>query len=448
MDLFPKPPSILQSISEFDEWARNVTLRKDFNSHLDDYAKYVFQPVYNVKGFGVKGDGVTDDTVAIQEAVNSLQANIGYEGISGGIIFFPPGEYRIKSPINITIPGVTVLGSGAFTTSIRPLPDFTGESVFIFKVGQPFVINPGITIENLRIPMNGVNAHGITIYQAYDNIYLNNIFIKEVGDSYSALRLLDDPDSAISVNQTIIMTNVHGMHKNTTATEPTFFLQKVQEAVLIGCKAWGGPGQIAPAPSFLLEDCRGILLSGCSIVSSNTGIKITTSTRTSRGIFIDSCTFEQLNNIMEATGNATYNINHLYFRNPRFETPINGRVVLDYVIVGEFVIPTYPITINSTCSQIRVFTNDRSKVTDNGVDTSVIAWANAVNRKLALAPQLQVYEKSSLQQLLFEVQKPNVDSYTSAKLVVNIGGSLVVKDVLVGAPDSGGTGYRILRVPN
>jgi len=41
----------------------------------------------NVKDFGATGDGSTNDTVAIQAAIDSLT--------SGGVVYFPPGTYRI-----------------------------------------------------------------------------------------------------------------------------------------------------------------------------------------------------------------------------------------------------------------------------------------------------------------------------------------------------------------
>jgi hypothetical protein len=48
--------------------------------------KYVAQ-VYNVQGYGAKGDGVSDDTAAVQAAINAANT------AGGGIVFFPPGTY-------------------------------------------------------------------------------------------------------------------------------------------------------------------------------------------------------------------------------------------------------------------------------------------------------------------------------------------------------------------
>jgi nitrous oxidase accessory protein NosD len=46
----------------------------------------------SVKDFGAVGDGVTNDTVAIQNAIDSLAA-------TGGVVYFPPGTYRIARNI-------------------------------------------------------------------------------------------------------------------------------------------------------------------------------------------------------------------------------------------------------------------------------------------------------------------------------------------------------------
>lgn len=49
--------------------------------------------VFNVKLFGAKGNGVADDTIAINLAITAASASS-----VGGIIYFPPGTYRITKP--------------------------------------------------------------------------------------------------------------------------------------------------------------------------------------------------------------------------------------------------------------------------------------------------------------------------------------------------------------
>jgi hypothetical protein len=52
----------------------------------------------SVKSFGAFGDGVHDDTAAIQAAIDALSA-IG--SVKGGIVYFPVGRYRLTAPMQI-----------------------------------------------------------------------------------------------------------------------------------------------------------------------------------------------------------------------------------------------------------------------------------------------------------------------------------------------------------
>src|SRR6202171_1684931 len=48
----------------------------------------------SVKGFGAKGDGVTNDQPAIQAAIESLAA-------TGGTVYVPAGDYRLRGSIGL-----------------------------------------------------------------------------------------------------------------------------------------------------------------------------------------------------------------------------------------------------------------------------------------------------------------------------------------------------------
>jgi hypothetical protein len=70
--------------------------------------------VLSVKDFGAVGDGSTDDTAAIQAAID---AGGGYS-----TIFFPPGTYLITSTINITVDRTHLLCSGIWVTVFKFVP--------------------------------------------------------------------------------------------------------------------------------------------------------------------------------------------------------------------------------------------------------------------------------------------------------------------------------------
>ena len=68
----------------------------------------------NVKDFGAKGDGVTDDTIAIQNAINYCQTNLQPLYIPGNI---PSQIYKVTSTLSITKP-ISIIGAGSNNVTI------------------------------------------------------------------------------------------------------------------------------------------------------------------------------------------------------------------------------------------------------------------------------------------------------------------------------------------
>ena len=68
------------------------------------------QPGISPDNFGAVGDGIANDTAALQAAIDSLP--------SGGTLTIPAGKvYRHSSLLRITKPGVTINGSGTLLAS-------------------------------------------------------------------------------------------------------------------------------------------------------------------------------------------------------------------------------------------------------------------------------------------------------------------------------------------
>jgi hypothetical protein len=70
-----------------------------------------FGDVVSVKDFGAVGDGVTDDTAAIQAAVTYVN------GLGGGTVYLPQGNYIITAPISI-YSNIRFIGAGGESTKI------------------------------------------------------------------------------------------------------------------------------------------------------------------------------------------------------------------------------------------------------------------------------------------------------------------------------------------
>jgi len=60
--------------------------------------------IYNVKAFGAKGDGITNDSPAVIAAIAAMPAE-------GGVLYFPPGTYFLVSTVTAN-KMITITGSG------------------------------------------------------------------------------------------------------------------------------------------------------------------------------------------------------------------------------------------------------------------------------------------------------------------------------------------------
>jgi hypothetical protein len=82
-------------------------------SYLDD--DFTSIPAFNVMGplFGAAGNGVADDTPAVQLAITAAQA------AGGGVVDFPPGTYLITGTLNITGSNITLRGAGQRATQLH-----------------------------------------------------------------------------------------------------------------------------------------------------------------------------------------------------------------------------------------------------------------------------------------------------------------------------------------
>lgn len=104
-----------------------------------------YQYCVNVKSYGAVGDGVHDDTTAIQTAINYAQSQLG----NSAIVYFPRGEYKVTSTLHVDIQRVNMLGDvvtltyygtdstgllhidGYSNNTVLPIPDIKHRVRFI-----------------------------------------------------------------------------------------------------------------------------------------------------------------------------------------------------------------------------------------------------------------------------------------------------------------------------
>lgn len=135
----------------------------------------------SVKDFGAVGDGVTDDTAAIQAAIDAKAS-------SGGAINFPAGTYKITSSltwyntVSADKPGIAFVGEGRDSTVFKsyiangPVLDIRGTKSFASGgTGSKFFNGGGV----YGIKFDGANATGTS-----DAIYVQGWQYAEILDCY------------------------------------------------------------------------------------------------------------------------------------------------------------------------------------------------------------------------------------------------------------------------
>ncbi|CAM4411535.1 right-handed parallel beta-helix repeat-containing protein [Paenibacillus tarimensis] len=125
----------------------------------------------NVKDFGARGDGSTDDLEAIARAAGKAAE------VSGGVVYFPPGEYVITDTLMITRP-MKLAGAGKDASVIR----LTKENVDAVKVqGTKDVTISHLQVRDIINRGQGENT-GIHLYASH-NCVVEHVRVYNSDDS-------------------------------------------------------------------------------------------------------------------------------------------------------------------------------------------------------------------------------------------------------------------------
>jgi len=140
------------------------------------------QAVYQLKSawidvkadFGAKGDGITDDTIAIQNAINSIT-------IEKRTVFFPMGIYNISEPLTVNSNQITIEGASKDSTTIN-----------IIGASNGINLNGGekITIRDISISGNTATLYGLDSLSGFGiycngarQVHLEKVWFKYLGNN-------------------------------------------------------------------------------------------------------------------------------------------------------------------------------------------------------------------------------------------------------------------------
>jgi hypothetical protein len=127
--------------------------------------------------FGASGDGETDDTKALQAALDAT-----FNDERGYFLVIPPGEYRITRPLRIAIEGKPRANltrmAGITAYGARLLSDVNDGQSVVEIVSRAVVRY--LLIEGLSIQGGGREGHGLSFDCNVDGSYLYNSCLRDV----------------------------------------------------------------------------------------------------------------------------------------------------------------------------------------------------------------------------------------------------------------------------
>lgn len=240
---------------------------------------------FSVLDYGAKGDGTTDDTTAIQNALTAAGAFASSSSL-GGFVYFPSASYKITSALNVPN-NVTVSGAGPANTIIVATPSAAISAISVTPSGPGFPTN--IIIERIGFQSSATSgtAAGISIVST-GSLVSSSIVMRDVNVKFfrGDQVYIRNPQNCVltDVQTTGISGSGWGINLDGfTGTGPAslyscislsnttgaFRLFGIQSGVIEACQ-----GQSSPI-GFKIDTCKTVTLMGCSTNACTTnGINI------------------------------------------------------------------------------------------------------------------------------------------------------------------------------
>ena len=129
--------------------------------------------IISVKDFGATGNGSTDDTAAIQAAINAAR-------LTNAVVYFPPNNisqfYKITAPLTCDGP-ISIIGAGPQAVTIWAQGFTAGQYILDFDL--PVATNYFFDIKGITLRSNNQAPNGIrlknTSYCTLSNVQLYNV---------------------------------------------------------------------------------------------------------------------------------------------------------------------------------------------------------------------------------------------------------------------------------
>lgn len=238
---------------------------------------------FDVQDYGAAGDGSTDDTAAIQSALDAAATAVANaSGAKGGVVYFPRGDYlvyptAIAPALSVNADGIRLVGASAKAATL-----VKGSSGILLSISGTGTTGTTGTehrkycaVEDLGFNGNGQTGSLLELYYA-DNLHFSNVFMSSNKDL--CVDIVELWDSRF---YNLVIESSTGTANSTT--QPNVWLRNSTTAT---SGAWG----------YSTDNNNQIHFIGCRMEAFGTGAlwinQGTGSTNSTNGIYVTNCKFE------------------------------------------------------------------------------------------------------------------------------------------------------------
>lgn len=237
----------------------------------------------SVTDFGAVGDGVADDTAAIQAAISSLSS-------SGGTVFFPKGTYRIASTLLVEYSRITLEGEGILASTIQNTSAASTAIKFAANPDSSLIYGNGLSNLRVNVPLNlDSNAKGVEMIHC-DTFRMDKVRIENhlVNVTLNGCVNTNVTDSIFYTGEYFTTTPKTGSRSVVLQNYSISPIDQVANVYFSGCQISGLRNTTTNLPrveyALLLDSCDTIFFTNCNFTGAQSTVKLMAA-RANSGIY-------------------------------------------------------------------------------------------------------------------------------------------------------------------
>ncbi|MFT8813212.1 glycosyl hydrolase family 28-related protein [Oenococcus sp.] len=242
-------------------WITRQTITTTLMNHIEKGISDLYaNNRLNVKDFGALGNGVADDTAAIQSALDAANSK------GGGEVYFPAGVYMLSKSLTV-YSYIKMVGASEFSVLIKQTNDNAGH---IYAIDVRYFAIKDIAFEGLGMDSaggggiflsrqnndntEGINFENVTVQKCAGSGITISCPITSIFTNVVCLGLVGSGFSFYGSGTSVVMNACYAI----TCTQAGFDFDQLNYSVLNACAV-----EVCGIGYYLHHNCNNVSLIGC-----------------------------------------------------------------------------------------------------------------------------------------------------------------------------------------